>query len=320
MSLLDKLLGKEQPVPGWASFFSRREMDRFLALVDEELKRRGVAYTLADDASGAHLTESEQEGSVLGLMNVAQRCHGAEKADWPEVVHDHFERVLVTAKSTADLLDSLGSSLEQAKPLLKVRLYPAGMSGLEVAVTDSPAEGIVATLVYDLPDSVAMVHKDHFKAWGVSKPDIFRLAMENVHREEGIDRQELGVEAGCKLNALMGDSFFTASHALFLEEHLPQPLPEMGALVAIPTRHLVVYHPITDASALNALQAMLPMAIGVFQDGPGSVSPSVYWWREAAWWHEGQFTRIPAEIEGKKLQVYPPNEFIEKVLKPLSEP
>ena len=45
--------------------------------------------------------------------------------------------------------------------------------------------------------------------------------------------------------------------------------------------------------------AALPMAIGIFQEGPGSVSPSVYWWREAAWWHEGQFTRIPAEIEGK---------------------
>jgi hypothetical protein len=128
----------------------------------------------------------------------------------------------------------------------------------------------------------------------------------------------MSADAGCKIEALMGDSFFTASHALFLEEYLPEPVPELGALVAIPHRHLVIYHPIVDKTALAALQVMLPMAIGIFQEGPGSVSPSVYWWREAAWWHEGQFTRIPAEIDGKKLQVYPPNEFVEKVLKPLS--
>jgi hypothetical protein len=192
------------------------------------------------------------------------------------------------------------------------------MTGLDVAVCDYPAEGMVATLVYDLPDSVAMVHKDSFTSWGLTKEAVFRLAMENVHREEGIDQQELPAEAGCKLSALMGDSFFTASHALFLEEYLPQPLPALGALVAVPHRHLVIYHPIQDNSALSALQVMLPMAIGIFQEGPGSVSPSVYWWREAAWWHDGQFTRIPAEFEGKKLQVYPPNEFVEKVLKPLS--
>jgi hypothetical protein len=251
-------------------------------------------------------------------MNVAQRCHSANKGEWQAIVHDHFGRVLSTAQEAEDLIDRLGENLEEARSLLKVRLYPSSMTGLDVAVCDYPAEGIVATLVYDLPDSVAMVHKDTFTSWGLSKEAVFRIAMENVHREEGIDRQEMSADAGCKIQALMGDSFFTASHALFLEEYLPEPVPELGALVAGPHRHLVIYHPIVDKTALAALQVMLPMAIGIFQEGPGSVSPSVYWWREAAWWHEGQFTRIPAEIDGKKLQVYPPNEFVEKVLKPLS--
>src|SRR5690348_10389606 len=110
MSLLDKLLGKDEPVPGWATFFSRREMDRFLALVDEELKSRGVDYTLADDSSGAHLA-GEQEGSVLGLMNVAQRCHSANKGEWQAIVHDHFGRVLSTAQEAEDLIDRLGENL-----------------------------------------------------------------------------------------------------------------------------------------------------------------------------------------------------------------
>ena len=120
-------------------------------------------------------------------------------------------------------------SLDAVRACLKVRLYHTdyreqmGESGLIHRV---PAEGLIETLVYDLPGSVRTVPPDHVVRWGLPTEELFRIGLDNVKAERpppALQTFEVGKSAD--IRALVGDSFFTASHVLFLEDHLRPPLP-----------------------------------------------------------------------------------------------
>src|SRR5262249_43650714 len=152
---------------------------------------------------------------------------------------------------------------EEARKVLKMRLYPDDMPTLNTMVTESLGDGITAALVYDLPESIASVHEDHFKAWGKPFEELKSIAIENIKAEGIITPMTLPAEGGATVTGLIGDGFFTASHALFLKEYLPEPC-ELGALVAIPNRHSVLFHPIADSKALGALSSLIQAAMGMF--------------------------------------------------------
>ena len=51
----------------------------------------------------------------------------------------------------------------------------------------------------------------------------------------------------------------------------------------------------------------------MFQQGPGAISPGLYWWRN------GTISLLPAQLDGKKVAFAPPDEFI-AVLNELAAP
>ena len=50
-----------------------------------------------------------------------------------------------------------------------------------------------------------------------------------------------------------------------------------GCLFAIPSRSVIVCCPVEDARILQAISAFIPLVIELFEAGPGSISPSLYW-------------------------------------------
>lgn len=64
---------------------------------------------------------------------------------------------------------------------------------------------------------------------------------------------------------------------------------------------------------VNSINHLIPMAVSLFQQGPGSISPGLYWWR-----HEG-VTLLPAQADGRRVQFAPPDEFVQ-VLNGLGPP
>lgn len=44
---------------------------------------------------------------------------------------------------------------------------------------------------------------------------------------------------------------------------------------------------------------------GMFQEEPGSISSNIYWY------HENKMTKLQYTLEGKSVNFFPPNEFIE---------
>ena len=112
--------------------------------------------------------------------------------------------------------------------------------------------------------------------------------------------------------ACFADHFFAASHALILGERLP-PEAKDGAVFAVPHRHALLYAPIVDLGVVGSLNRIIASAVGMFQQGPGSISPGLYWWRD------GSVTLLPAQLDGQKVAFAPPDDFI-SVLNGLAPP
>ncbi|MFN3486976.1 MAG: hypothetical protein ACK44W_16040, partial [Planctomycetota bacterium] len=202
-------------------------------------------------------------------------------------------------------IDERARRFEDVRPLLKVRIYHADYllhMGPERLVHRVPAPGLVETLVYDLPFSVSTVPREHVHAWGLPEGELFALGLANVRAEGLLEPRRFEVDGGGAFYALAGDSFFTATHALFLGDYL-EPVPEHGALVAVPHRHAVLYHPIADMTVVPVLQSMIAVSFGMYQEGPGSIHPGLYWWRE------GRLTELPSRVRARSIDFFPPGEF-----------
>lgn len=109
---------------------------------------------------------------------------------------------------------------------------------------------------------------------------------------------------GTGLQAMFGDSLFVASRLLDLE-HFVGPLPTSGALVAVPHRHMLVTHRIETLQVVEVLNQLIQVAHGMYREGPGSIVPHVYWWRDGE-----PLLMIPATVDDSSINVRPPEEFV----------
>ena len=78
-------------------------------------------------------------------------------------------------------------------------------------------------------------------------------------------------------------------------------------LVGVPKRDILILHRIQNVGVMEAAGAMLQVIVGMHRDGPGSISPYLYWY------HDREFTVLPYELEDESLRFLPPDEFVELV-------
>ena len=300
-------------VPSWAAFFDEHRYAAFVAAVAHELEGRNDVVQIEDGV--AHVTlEGEEEAHSFGLQNLAQICNQAEEDEWPEIIRHHFDGVV--RSTTGDQLAGLADDYDRVREVLKVRLYPTdavedSLDGLEHRLV---GEGLVAVLTYDLPDAVATVPPSDLARWPIDADEAFALGLRNVLAEKGIEHERIELESGAVFSAMVGDSFFVTSRLLSLETFI-SPTSQFGALVAVPNRHTLLWAPIVDLSVLDVLNALLVIAYRRYEEGPGSLSPYVYWWRP-----DGSLVTLPAEFHGDALQFSPPPDFLEDCLNELSAP
>ncbi|WOX20912.1 hypothetical protein [Streptomyces solicathayae] len=105
------------------------------------------------------------------------------------------------------------------------------------------------------------------------------------------------------------ESVFAASKVLFLEETLRAAggpgIPDEGALLVVPNRHNLVLHPLADGNVGEAVNALAQFGQGAYEDGPGRLSPRVFWWRA------GTLTSITRfDQESRTMSISPPDELM----------
>jgi hypothetical protein len=300
MGFLRRALGGGEKAPDWASFMKADEYRAFEAAVTADFQRRGLTVRIVDD--GAFVGEGEAQ-QVYGLFNLAQLCHQVDQSDWPKTIQEHFENIAATADIGERLQD-----FAYARDLLKIRVHRLSLlppESVEHWVRRVLAPDLVAVLAADLPTTVSTITDDIAEGWKTPIDELFAIATEHMAAEaSSYERGSIPIAGGASLETLAGDSFFVASQIVRFGE-IASPPPD-GALVSLPTRHMLIWHPIeTAAGTIPAVQTMLQVGMNAFQQGPGSLTPDLYWW------HRGALTLLPSSIDGKGVNFLPPDAFVE---------
>ncbi|MDG4860338.1 immunity 49 family protein [Streptomyces sp. T-3] len=242
------------------------------------------------------------DGNGQSLHNLGQLCRREPQDRWPALVEQHFAQLRAASRG--------GESAEELLRGTHARLLPTDTFTPELAgamrYARVVADGLVFAYALDGPTSVRIL----------TDADVARTEIEELGAAAyrnlmsvPVKHDEVPIEGRALLHSLYGDSLFVASKALFLSETVRQvtgePLPAAGALVVVPTRHLLAYHPIVDGSVVDAVNDLGAYGLGAYQDGPGELSPRLYWW------HKGSLTSLTViDDETRSFSVEPPPELL----------
>ncbi len=246
------------------------------------------------------------EDVALGLQNLAQLCHQIPQGEWQRTVTEHFDSFAETKRQEQELDQKMGN-FSEIKELLAVRIWPREyleQLGTKKLIFREDLEGTISAIVFDLPKAIKNVTPEQAKLWNKADDELFAIGLENIRKkaEVEITRQEAG--GGLSFIGLTGNNFLSASHVLLLDQQ-PQCVGKYGAIVGIPTRHIVLCYPIENLEVARIIQKMIPVIISLEKEGPGSISPELFWYRN------GKFTRLPYRLSSKELSFIPPDEFVD---------
>jgi hypothetical protein len=274
------------PVPLEFRFFDEREWRAFNRLLVKRMVRAGLTGHV--EHPGVLVVDG---GERLSLVSLAQACKSAPPRRWGVLVDAHLVHL---QPGRGDALQA-----EDARRCLKVRLVP---DELAPAVAEPFAHGVVAGLVVDLPQTVVGVTIAQLASWGLPAADAWRQAWANVAAEAAPEEVERLAFGGAEVVSVYGDSFFTASKVAFLPD-VVGPVGPDGALVAIPRRHTILAHLLGDGPAGEVVGPLVLNTRRLHVDGPGSVSPHLYWWKD------GELRWVPASVDDDaRIELYPPAE------------
>jgi len=304
VGFLKRVLGGEpsEPGPAWAQPMSRVEADDFTKAVGSDLDRRGLTHRLED---GTVRIERGGQPGEYGLSNLAQLCHQVARRDWPGAIGSHFDNLFAAADAEAEIRER-ARTFQGIRSVFKVRLYPgARLGGMDPSPPASweLAPGLTAAFVYDLPTTVSTANAEQVATWGIAHDELLSVAIDNVRGDE-VEPQPIGEGGPSAAMACVADHFFAASHALLLGERLPAAATA-GAVFVVPHRHALLYAPLVDMGVVQSINQLIPIGVSMFNQGPGSISPGLYWWRD------GSVTLLPAQFDGQNVQFAPPDEFVQ---------
>ncbi|MEW2578857.1 hypothetical protein [Streptomyces syringium] len=169
------------------------------------------------------------------------------------------------------------------------------------------ATDLLEGIVLDTPDHLRLL-TDHDVAM-VDRQTLLSAARVNLLAEP-VDYDTIDLPGGAVLH-LLGhpESMFAASKALVFDEAVRSAggpeLPGEGVLLTAPNRHNLVFYPLADSQVSEAVNALAQFGQGAYEDGPGPISPRVFWWRS------GTLTSITVfDHESRTMSISPPDELM----------
>lgn len=299
MGFFRKLFGLGPKVPDWASFFSLEEYEQFNQLIRAYFTAAQVSVVFNDGVVMMVPTKRQ-----YGLQNLAQVCYQAERETWAEVISHHFQTIDQAEAEGREIEEKLADFTAVA-PFLAVRLYPDSyleQIGADKAVASIDLEGTVTMLVLDLENAIRTVGADDARPWGKSHYELIRLGLNYVRETSDVEVSDFQLTDEVSVKIISGDSFFASTMVLLLEE-FPECLGLYGALVGVPHRHAAILYPIQNLDVIKAVNVLIPLIKSLYNEGPGSISPNLYWYRQQ------KFINLPYRETRKALQFFPPAEF-----------
>ena len=302
-------------IPAWASMLGEAGFKNFLALIEGYFAARDIVINVDEDEGVVRPTLSATlQSSVFGLQNIAQVCHQAQRAEWQQLIASHFDSIFNVSEDHNALTVDM-SEFKKVQQRLRARLYPQDITNHtnEIVHRDGPA-GTLEVLVLDLPTTVRTVSKQEAAGWPFTEDELLLIGRRNLRGNGLLQGKNVPLDQGTSLWLYSGDNFYAASHALIFDDYMAKhgDARNYGAIIGIPKRDVLLAHFIHNVGAVEAIGSMLQAVVGMHRDGPGSITPNLFWY------HKGEFKPLPYILEGNTLNFAPPDEFV-AVLNELSE-
>lgn len=285
----------------WAPYFSNEDLSYFYSLLRNYFASKNIQVSI-DDGYVNIVGNSNR----FGLSNLAQICHQSSKDDWLKIIEDHFSRIFSMEKEVADL-NLIIKDFEKISKYLAVKIYPeeyADTIGRENLVWRVDLPKTVTVLVFNMPLNVSSVMPEQIKSWYKSNEELFILGINNVKNNYKSELSEENLNK-IKIYLCSVQDAFTATMALYIDEHL-KLVGRYGSLVTIPNRQALICYPINKIDEIvDAISEIIPFTVYMEREGPGSISSLLYWYKD------GMFVNLEYEIDDKRIDLHPPEEFLE---------
>ena len=304
-------------LPDWADFMAEDSRYRaFLDGVRRAIEALGIDVELGEGR--LRVRESGAGHVSLGLKSVAQAWHELGEGALGPVGDARITALLGAAHAQLrpdPALEAELEDLERARGRLRLRLFNerAAVALAVGLVQRRLTRGLFAVLALDLPASLRPVAPELLEGWGTSLAELWPLALEQTLAAP-VEIEPLRLFERVPCLALTGDSLVTTSQLLGLEQILARELgevPSLGALAVVPNRHTLLIHPlgVHEVEVSTALQALRHAGGTLYEQGPGSLSPEINWWRAGSLEH----IRTGRDRQGR-LQLGAPEAFMREVL------
>lgn len=303
MSLFPSFESSQTGVPAWADFLDAAEYKAFDSAVNGYFKSLGKPFKIEDGTVRTPWMANDSNMQNLGLLNVAQMCKQGKIQEYPEIIRNHFEVMRKSQDFITGFFDTM-DDFDFVRPFIGTRLYhkdhvkSIGASGV---ISKPVTEDIIAMLVFDMPQAISSVKPEQAKVWKKTNDELLALGLQNIR--ENYDFGVTDLDSKVKLRAILQNHFFGSNIILDLDNR-PELIGTHGTLLIVPHRHTTVFHPIEDDTVVLAVNMLIPMAQGMHHEGPGSISPHLYWYRR------GEFVLLPYTIDEHRLSFQPPKEFV----------
>ncbi|HUP16434.1 MAG TPA: hypothetical protein VM848_10365 [Acidimicrobiia bacterium] len=210
----------------------------------------------------------DRRGGVYGLVNLAQELAAIPESEWIERIGERLAMLgAISPEFPADY--------EQAGPNLRVRLSADG-SEPGWAAYRRICDGLDEVLMMRNDVGCITVSPAQIESWGVSPDRAFKDARQQTIWDEPRERRILA--RGDSKIVWVRANFFASSVLLALD-HLLSRKNLFGAVAMAPCRDALIYTEVSDERITASVAGMIEIGGQWFVDGPGSISPEVFWYQ-----------------------------------------
>jgi hypothetical protein len=251
---------------------------------------------------GAAVECADAEGREhqVGLENLYRRARRVDRAEWPALIVD-FLRTAGSIQEDDGLPTDLAAVAEQL--LVRLGQPPRSLpDDAKVWTQMLDATGLCLNLVVDYPNRMFYVTEKLVSESGRPGSAWLEQALANLRARTPEDCFEVVFEESGMLSCNVSDAY-DSSRALLLHMLMPDT-PADGCFVALPGRDHLLVQPVT-LDGLTNVHLLKVLADKNYRSTPYPISDQVFWVRDGVW------RVFPIEIQGEKVTVQPPEEFVE---------
>jgi len=142
----------------------------------------------------------------------------------------------------------------------------------------------------DLPGAFTAVQKEMFSLWGKDTAAAFKIAQENVNKQE-VEKvtQKFDIDGAKVEISFIGNEDYAASYALDLAHNSPDMVGEWGSAIAIPNKGIVDICKISKDKPVDFVKFIQRLKKRVEQSYHEHEQPIS---DQFFWYYKGKFTRI----------------------------